>query len=273
MIRIGAVSYLNTKPLVAGLESTKANRSQTGLLLGELQFELSYDLPSHLADQLGWEKLDVALIPSVETFSKRDWTIVSNACIACRGPVWSVKIFSRVPLEQIKTLSLDEGSRTSAALAKILLKRQYSIQPECCSLPIEACWSEAATDAVLVIGDRAMNAAADQFSIQIDLGEWWQQLTGLPFVFAVWAARPGIELDWVNRLLTASRDQGMHSLKAIATKAASQYGLSVEQCLRYFNSNLHFTLGPQEKRALNLFHQYASELCLVANRTELVFHE
>ena len=100
--KIGAVSYLNTKPLVAGLEDVA------------LDFDVVFDLPSRLADRLSTGELDVALIPVVEAVTNADYTIVSDACIACRGPVWSVKLMSRVAGEQIKTLSLDEGSRTSS---------------------------------------------------------------------------------------------------------------------------------------------------------------
>ena len=103
-MRIGAVSYLNTKPLVYGLADLAP------------QHELVYDLPSRLADRLAAGALDVALIPSVEYFQRPDYEIVSDACIACRGPVRSVKLLSRVPLESIRTLALDEGSRTSAVL-------------------------------------------------------------------------------------------------------------------------------------------------------------
>ena len=105
-IRVGAVSYLNTKPLVFGIDS----------------FEdciVTYDLPSRLADQLAAGQLDVALIPSIEAVVPGDYTIVSDACIACRGPVWSVKLVSRKPMNEIRSLALDEGSRTSAALAQV----------------------------------------------------------------------------------------------------------------------------------------------------------
>ena len=100
-LRIGAVNYLNTKPLVCGLEQLAP------------QAEIVFDLPSRLADGLAAGQLDVALIPSVEIFQNPTYTLVSDACIACRGPVLSVKLFSRVPPAEIRTLALDEGSRTS----------------------------------------------------------------------------------------------------------------------------------------------------------------
>src|SRR5688572_13981038 len=109
-MKLGAVSYLNTKPLVYGLPATGDG------------IDLVFDLPSRLADRLAAGEFDVALIPSVEFCQSPQYTIVSDACIGCRGPVFSVKLFSRVPVAEIKTLALDEGSRTTAALIQILLK-------------------------------------------------------------------------------------------------------------------------------------------------------
>ncbi len=108
-VRIGAVEYLNTKPLIYRLAESAP------------QVELVLDLPSRLADRLAARELDVALIPSVEFVHNPRYRIVSDACIACRGPVLSVKLFSRVPAAEIRSLALDEGSRTTAALVQILL--------------------------------------------------------------------------------------------------------------------------------------------------------
>ena len=116
-LRIGAVSYLNTKPLIYGIERFAP------------QAELVLDYPSRLADDLARGRLDVALIPSIEFFHDPSYSIVSDACIACRGPVLSVKLFSRGPIEAIRTLALDEGSRTSVALVRILLAERYGVRP------------------------------------------------------------------------------------------------------------------------------------------------
>src|SRR5262249_7665650 len=142
-VRVGAVAYLNTKPLVYGLEEFAP------------WAELSFAVPSRLADELGAGKLDVALIPSVEFFHAAQMQIVSDACIACRGPVLSVKLFFRRPPDQVRTLALDEGSRTSAALARILLAQRYNVAPKLESLPIGAALADSDADAVLLIGDRA----------------------------------------------------------------------------------------------------------------------
>ncbi len=116
-LRVGAVNYLNTKPLVYDFERLAP------------QAELVFDSPSRLADDLAAGRLDVALIPSIEFFHDPTYTIVSDACIACRGPVLSVKLFSRGPIESIRTLALDEGSRTSVALVRILLDERFGIAP------------------------------------------------------------------------------------------------------------------------------------------------
>src|SRR6056297_2390565 len=114
MLRLGAVSYLNTRPLICGLRARLAGRGR-----------LTLNLPSRLADDLKAGRLDVALIPSVEYLRGVGERIVSDAVIACRGPVWSVRLLSRVPLPEIRTLALDEGSRTSATLVRVLLDEAF----------------------------------------------------------------------------------------------------------------------------------------------------
>ena len=178
-IRVGAVRYLNTKPLVFGLAQSAP------------QIELVYDLPSRLADSLAAGRLDVALIPSIEVFHNPGYTVISDACIACRGPVRSVKLFSRVPLESIRTLALDEGSRTSVALVQILLREQFGIRPELAPFPIEASPESIEADALLMIGDRAMRSPAGRFVAEWDLGDVWCRWAELPFVFAMWVGMKG----------------------------------------------------------------------------------
>ena len=145
--RIGAVSYLNTKPLVHGLAARGV--------------AVRYDLPSRLADQLAAARLDVALIPIVELFRHPGYRIVSDACIACRGPVMSVKLFFRTPPDRVASLAIDEGSRTSVALARILLAERHGVRPRLEPLPIDAGLGDTRADAVLLIGDRALGPAAD----------------------------------------------------------------------------------------------------------------
>ncbi|MEZ6133689.1 MAG: menaquinone biosynthesis protein [Pirellulaceae bacterium] len=253
--RIGAVSYLNTRPLIYGLERELRDR------------KLLLDLPSRLADQLVQNELDVALIPSVEYLRSTDWAIVSDACIACRGPVRSVQLLFRGPPERTRSLALDEGSRTSAALAQVLLFDEFGVRPELRPLPIEAPLNAIAADALLVIGDRAMSIDTSQYVETWDLGQRWNVQTGLPFVFAMWvsgshfADQPAV-LQLAEDL-QASRDLGLANLDEIVTREAPQFGLTRIDCLRYFEEQLHFHLGPREMAGLDLFQSRAMTLGLV----------
>ena len=249
-LRIGAVNYLNTKPLVYGL--------------GELapQAELIYDFPSVLADDLAAGRLDVALIPSIEMFQNPDYSILSDACIACDGPVLSVKLLSRTPVAEIRRLALDEGSRTSVALARILLRERFSLEPELESLPIGASLEECDADAILLIGDRAIHSPPIGFAEIWDLGDEWRRWAGLPFVFAMWVARPGVASEELEQALSRARDQGVEHLEAIAESEAAPLGLTRPQCLTYLRDNLRFTLGQREQQGLELFYHHAAQLGL-----------
>jgi chorismate dehydratase len=263
-MRIGAVSYLNTKPLVYNLAELAP------------QHELVFDLPSRLADQLAAGTLDVALIPSIEFFQNPDYRIVSDACIGCRGPVLSVKLLSRVPMRQIRTLALDEGSRTSVALARILLKERFGIEPEQLPLPIDARYEQSPADAVLVIGDRAIHPARGNWVAQWDLGDEWNRWSELPFVFAMWVARSvgqvsnlSNEYSDLAATLAAARDAGVANLAQIAREEAPNVGLTYDQTLTYLRDNLHFYLGPGERAGLKLFYEHASKLGLAPNDVAL----
>jgi chorismate dehydratase len=254
-IRIGAVSYLNTKPLVYGLAERLPNA------------EISYELPSRLADRLASGELDIALIPSVEFFQHADYEIVSDACIGCCGPVWSVKLFSRVPPDRIRMLALDEGSRTSVALVRILLKERFGLSPELTSLPITngAGFDTLKTDAMLLIGDRAIHSPPGQWNTVWDLGEEWNRWAELPFVFAMWTARRGIDpalLAEVDVALRAARNDGLAHLPEIAEREAAPIGLTARECLSYLRDNLYFYLGQREQRGLDLFYRHAAALGL-----------
>jgi chorismate dehydratase len=267
MLRVGAVSYLNTKPLI----HTLAER------LGD-EGSLTLDLPSRLADGLRTGDLDVALIPSVEYFRGTDYEIISDAAIACRGPVWSVRLLSRVPVSQIKRLALDEGSRTSAAMVRILLHEMHGLQPETVSLGIDREPEDIDADAIMLIGDRAMHPARGTYREIWDLGDRWCRWTELPFVFAMWVARPGIwnsenretiDREALEQMLEASRDSGREHMETIAMEESAGHGLTKEDLHRYFAENLHFRLGPGERHGLEAFRSRAADLGLVPTTNEV----
>lgn len=247
-LHIGAVTYLNTKPLVHGLAELLPTA------------ELVYDYPSRLADALAAGELDIALVPSAEFLANPEWTIVSDACIGCRGPVLSVKLLFRVPPAKVRTLALDEGSRTSAVLAQILLKEIHGIVPRLMALPLGRDAADVAADAVLVIGDRAIRSADGEFAEVWDLGDRWCRWTELPFVFAMWVARPGVDTTAAATALAAARDEGLRHLTEIAREQAAAMDLPYELVFEYLSRNLHFKLGPAERRGLDLFFEKAAKL-------------
>jgi len=249
--RIGAVTYLNTEPLVYRLTELAAG------------CEVQFDVPSRLADRLQDGSLDVALIPTASFFRGADYLIVSDACIACRGPVWSVKLLSRIPAAQIRTLAVDEGSATSVVLAQILLDRRHRIRPVLEPFPLGSDISTTMADAVVMIGDRAMGEPPSEFTEIWDLGDVWCRWSGLPFVFAVWAARQGTNIDGIDVALTSARDMGLEQLDIVAAKAADRRHMIPDDCHRYLSQNLHFQLGPRERRGMSLFYQEAVRLGLV----------
>jgi chorismate dehydratase len=246
--RLGAVRYLNTKPLIYRLSALAP------------QAELVLDLPSRLAEGLANGTLDVALIPSIEFFSDPEYQIVSDACIACRGPVMSVKLFSRVPMDEVRTLALDEGSRTSIALTRVLLNERFGLRPRLQPLAIGATVAETDSDAVLVIGDRAMHSPGGSFAEVWDLGDEWCRWSGLPFVFAMWVARPGFAAGELAAALSTARDLGLANLDSIAASEAAPLGLSRPQCVSYLRDNLYFRLGDRERRGLARFKDLAQQL-------------
>jgi chorismate dehydratase len=260
-IRVGAVSYLNARPLLVALQEL------------DPQLEIVVDYPSRLAEALAAGRLDVAMIPSIEYARNPGYSIVSDACISCDGRVRSVKLYGRVPVEDISTLALDEGSRTSVALATILLKERFGVTPKFQPLPLGATLNKTLADAVLLIGDRGMTPAPGVFEFVWDLGEEWSQWTGLPFVFALWVARPGVDLRGVERTLAAARDAGLMRLEEIARREAPVIGIPADDCLSYLRDHLVYRLGPRQRRGLERFYELAGRNGLAPADVKLNFYQ
>ncbi|MFQ5732949.1 MAG: menaquinone biosynthetic enzyme MqnA/MqnD family protein [Planctomycetaceae bacterium] len=258
-LRIGAVSYLNSKPLIEGLTD----------FLPDAELLLEY--PSRLADNLAAGLIDVALIPTVECFGEPGYQIVSDACVASRGPVLSVKLYSRVPVAEIRRLALDEGSRTSAMLVRVLLAERFGIAPQREPLPLGSSVSDTNADAILLIGDRAIQPPSERFAETWDLGEEWTRQTDLPFVFAVWAARPETDVTALEPAFRQARDLGVQRLRDIARREAAAVGIEEAAAYDYLSRNLCFRMKPAEQRGLALFHELAVKQGLIAIENELVF--
>lgn len=264
-MKIGAVSYLNSKPLIEGLPELLAPCG-----------DLKLDYPSHLADDLAAGRLDVALIPSIEYFRGQDYMVISDACVAAHGPVLSVKLYSRVPWGKITSLALDEGSRTSATLARVMLAERHGVFPNFQPLPLDHRTEDCNADAILLIGDRAILPPAEKFLQTWDLGEQWFEWTGLPFVFAMWVAAHRDESDaerltQVEEALGSARDLGIGRLDDIARREAPLLGLSLPTTISYLAENLQYHLGSAERNGLKLFYDLASGLGLAPEGVEFRF--
>jgi chorismate dehydratase len=262
-IRVGAVSYLNAKPLYHRLREFAPGVS------------LEMDVPSRLADRLRARDLDVALIPSVEYFrgAGTGYEILPGFAIAARGAVRSVKLFSRVPFDRIERLALDIGSRTSQALTQVWLDAAHGVRPSQVELlPMGVPVLESTADAVLLIGDRAMMVPEGPFHAVVDLAEAWNGLTGLPFVFALWVVRPGLDLGDLPDALARSRAEGLAHADELARTYGPRLGLDVATCYDYLTKVLSYDLGEAEVAGLRRFAAMAARLGLAPEGSELVFH-
>jgi chorismate dehydratase len=260
-IRIGAVNYLNTKPLIHRLPELADGA------------ELVLDLPSRLAERLETGEMDVALIPVIEYFRNGTYSIVPNIAIASDGPVLSVTLFSRVLWPGIRRVALDVGSRTSAGLTEILLRRRYGLNPEIVALPMDAAVEDIDADAVLLIGDRAMRACLPGFTHAFDLGQEWHDWVGLPMVYAVWAVRAGVDLGHVEGALHEAKRLGCLEAGQIAQREAPLLGLDAGYCRRYLSNIIRFDLGPREQAGLLHYYKLATELGLARRGVSLDFYD
>jgi chorismate dehydratase len=261
-IRVGAVSYLNAKPLYHRLAEFAPG------------VRLEMDVPSRLADRLAAGDLDVALIPSVEYLrgASSGYEILPGFAIAARGAVRSVKLFSRVPLKEIRRLALDEGSRTSQALVRVWLDAAHDLRPPSIEpLPLGVPPLESTADAVLLIGDRAMMVPDAAFHTVIDLAEAWKGLTGLPFVFALWVARAGVDLGPLPEALERSRAEGLAHARELAATHGPSLGLDVATCYDYLTKSLSYDLGDPEVAGLRRFAAMAARFGLAPEGVDLVF--
>ncbi len=261
-LNVGAVTYLNAKPLVVTLADHLPDA------------RIVTDYPSRLADALADGRLDVALIPVMAYLERADqYEIVSDACIACDGPVLSVRLYLRCLPDELKTVALDEGSRTSAALTKILLDAVCPTRPTYVPFPLGQTIDQCDADAVLMIGDRAIEPIATIEPIESqgkpfvevwDLGEHWKRLTGLPMVFAMWVARAEVpDLDRLGRAFAAARDEGIGRFDTIAHDAAASLKIPETVCLEYLRDYLTFQFGDRQRAGLKRFAEMAAELGLL----------
>jgi len=245
MTRLGAVSYLNVRPLVYGLD----RRSDL--------FSLRYDVPSLCATLLHEGRIDLGMIPSIEAL-RGGYRLVPDLGIISDGPVASVALFAKVPLDRIRRIGLDTSSRTSAGLTRILCRERWRIEPEFIPVPPEAAARLEGCDAALLIGDPALFLDHDAAGLQkIDLGTEWTSLTGLPFVWAAWAGREGAVTAREIGALQAARDAGVAHTDEIAADYCGPDRAALGR--RYLRDNMKYRLGPREAEGLKQYWDLAAK--------------
>jgi chorismate dehydratase len=241
-IRVGAVSYLNTKPLLYGIERSAVSNDM----------ELVIDYPSRIADMLLKDEIDMGLVPVAIIPKMPKYYINGEFCIGSNGPVASVCIFSESPINQIEKVMLDYQSRTSVQLAKILLKEYWKVSPELADAGNDFRDHIHGTTAGVVIGDRALEQRKISPYVY-DLGEAWKAHTGLPFVYAAWVSNKPMDKHFIQRFDEANANGLTQIDKVIADNPYDYYDLH-----DYFTKNLDYKLDDLKRIGLETFLQYLS---------------
>ena len=268
-LRISAISYLNTAPLMWDFEHGDSRR----------HFEISYTLPSSCARDLADGAADIGIIPVAAYAQISGLQILPDVAIASRRAVRSILLVSQIPVELVRTVALDTSSMTSVALTRILFEKWLgggrtfsSMEPDIEKM-LEQC------DAGLLIGDPALRVDRRKYHT-LDLAEEWIRYTGKPFVFAFWAVReqalkqahPGLDLAAIFR---ESRDHGLQpeSLELIEREWARRVGLTPPGVRSYLTENIHYRLDPGCLEGLRLFYRYAAEIGAFPPAPDLKFVE
>jgi chorismate dehydratase len=267
-LRISAISYLNTAPLMWDFEHGEAGRD----------FDISYTLPSNCARDLQAGTADIGIITAAAYASMPGLLqILPGVAIASRRAVRSILLVSKVPVEQIQTVALDTSSMTSVALTKILFEKWLGGGRTFADMPPNLEQMLATHDAGLLIGDPALQVDRSR-CLTLDLAEEWIRHTGKPFVFAFWAVRsdalqeasPVLDLA---QIFQDSRDHGLtpSSLNQIAREWAPRLSLREDEVRSYLTENIHYELDPGCLEGLQLFYRYAAEIGALPAEPELCF--
>lgn len=246
MIRIGCVSYLNATPLIDGLDA-----------------KVQVDVPARLLAALQRQEVDLALCPVIDYFrGTPPLTLVPVGGICCEGPTLTVRLFSKVPIPHISAVHTDSDSHTSAALLRVLLDRLHGLRPRFTQWKAD---SRSSPQAMLLIGDKVVTASpkAIEYPHQLDLGDAWKQLTGLPFVFATWMAAVDTDLGDLPGRLAALRERNVGRIADIVETHAPAHGWPTDLAEQYLGHILRYRVGPRELEAIQLFGTWAAELNII----------
>jgi chorismate dehydratase len=270
-LRISAISYLNTAPLMWDFENGDSAEAL------KQHFEFSYTIPSKCADELKAGTADIGIIPVAAYTTIPDLVIIPDVAIASKNKVRSILLVSKVPLEKIRNVATDHSSRTSAALLQIFLKKFVGVDagftPQKPDLKEMLRWH----DAGMLIGDAALEAQTAGRYVY-DLAEEWRRWTFLPFVFAFWAVRKaalaglsaGLNLA---RVFQDSRDHGLQHVPEIGSDWSGRLNLKAETIRDYLTENIDYSLDKENLQGLKLFYRYAAECNVLPPAPELQFVE
>ena len=252
-MRIGSVPYLNAKPLIAWFQTPQGSR--TGV-------EVVYDVPSRLARMVEAGEVGCAMVSSVELFRHADWRAVPGITIASTGKVLSVRLFSKVPVDSIRSVALDTSSLTSSALVQVLFARWWQATPRYIPAAphLEAMLQQA--DAALLIGDKGMMACSEGLFV-VDLGEEWYRWTGLPFVWALWLGRVESVNAHVEEILHRAREWGLAHLETIVQQEATRLNINASLIRHYLRDIMQDAMTDAHEQALNRFAHECKQLGLV----------
>jgi chorismate dehydratase len=243
-IRVGAVSYLNTKPLIYGFDQ--------GAMKDEIELVLDY--PSRLVSLLQKDEIDIALLPTAAISNIKDAQVFSNYCIASDDEVASVCLFSQVPIEEIQEIFLDYQSKTSVTLLRILLKNYWQTRPSL--VEAEEGYIEHIKDKKggVIIGDRALEQLTN-FEYVYDLAKAWKDYTQLPFVFATWVSREELPATFIDAFNKANQ-VGLNNLEDII----KNYSFPHYDLHTYYNKNIAYTLNEERRKGMMMFLKMIPEL-------------
>jgi chorismate dehydratase len=259
-IRIGAVGYLNARPLTWALDVSPG------------KWAIRYDLPSVCSSLLHAGQVDLGLVPSIDYLQDPDYRFVPGVGIGSRGPIASVALYTRVPVDRISSIALDTSSRTSVTLIRVLCRHRFGISPEFVAHGPDLRAMVGAADAGLLIGDPAFEADHTALGLRkVDLGEEWTAMTGLPFIYAAWTGRSGA-LDAADvTALQQAQQVGLQSVDAIAAEYGRGDARRTARAAAYLRDNVKYGLGPEEAAGLQLFLNYAADLGQAPRRRQLEF--
>jgi len=223
-------------------------------------FDIEFRLPSGCADALERGEADIGIVPAVEV-DRLGLDVIPGVGIACRGAVRSILLFLKKPAAEVRTLAADTSSRSSVALAQIVLRRSYGAAPLVIPSEPDLHRMLDIADAAVIIGDPALRTEPESYPYTcLDLGAEWQDLTGLPMVFAVWACRPGLDAAALAPAFRESHRFGMERLEDIVRTEAALRSVPPERARDYLERKIVFEIGERERDGMRLFVEYARAL-------------